>query len=65
MNDTNKEAGNDAYEGPLSPAGVAALKFAVVGMGVLIIVGEGCESERGIAVQVIGVVIDIIIVVVG
>ena len=39
MNDTNKEAGNDAYEGPLSPAGVAALKFAVVGMGVLIIVG--------------------------
>ena len=26
---------------------------------------EGCESERGIAVQVIGVVIDIIIVVVG
>ena len=39
MNDTNKPTGDDAYEGPLSPAGVAALKFAIVGMGVLIIVG--------------------------
>ena len=39
MNETEKPTGSETYEGPLSPAGVAALKFAVVGMAVLIVVG--------------------------
>ena len=39
MNETEKPTSTETYEGPLSPAGVAALKFAVVGMAVLIVVG--------------------------
>lgn len=39
MPETKKPTQAEDYEGPLSPAGVAALKFAIVGMGVLIIVG--------------------------
>lgn len=39
MNEPEKPTAPETYEGPLSPAGVAALKFAVVGMGVLIIIG--------------------------
>ena len=38
MNDTNASPGMP-NEGPLSPAGVKALKFAVVAMGVLIVIG--------------------------
>ncbi len=39
MTETKEQSSNETYDGPLSPAGVAALKFAVVGMGVLIVVG--------------------------
>ncbi|MEM8973556.1 MAG: hypothetical protein AAGD43_15975 [Pseudomonadota bacterium] len=39
MTETKEQSSTETYDGPLSPAGVAALKFAVVGMGVLIVVG--------------------------
>lgn len=38
MNETNASPGTP-NEGPLSPGGVKALKFAVVAMGVLIVIG--------------------------
>ena len=39
MTDSETKSAPAPDDGPLSPAGVKALKFAVVGMGVLILVG--------------------------